>query len=164
MLFRSHWLFNLPAAKIDVVIHPQSLIHSMVQYKDGSIISQMGPSDMRVPISSVLGWPKRIASNVTPLDLLQNSALNFMPLDENRFKCFKLAKLALEQGGYYPCVLNAANEIAVSLFLKKKIGFLQIGDMVESALNEFSTTLTIDTIDNIVEIDRMARLLSATLG
>ncbi|OGT52520.1 MAG: 1-deoxy-D-xylulose-5-phosphate reductoisomerase [Gammaproteobacteria bacterium RIFCSPHIGHO2_12_FULL_41_15] len=153
----AHWLFAMPAETIDVIIHPQSLIHSMVQYADGSILSQMGPSDMRVPISAVLGWPKRIPSNVAPLDLLKQPSLHFEALDEVRYPCFRLAKQAFIAGGAYPCVLNAANEVAVSDFMAGKIKFTQIAEQVDAAMQRFSGG-SADTLEDLVAIDQLQRI------
>ena len=152
----AHWLFAMPAADIDVVIHPQSLIHSMVRYKDQSVISQMGPSDMRVPIASVLGWPQRIDANVPTFDLLSQPSLTFAELDEKRFPCFKLAMQALAAGGGYPCVLNAANEVAVAAFLAGELAFTDIAQQVEQALENYSGS-EVDSLSTLSELDAEIR-------
>ncbi len=133
-LIEAHWLFNCPPEKLEVVIHPQSVIHSMVRYRDGSVLAQLGNPDMRTPIAYCLGLPERIDSGVGELDFGALSALTFQKPDFNRFPCLKLAYQAMNAGGAAPCVLNAANEVAVAAFLDKRIKFTDIAQVVAHCL------------------------------
>ena len=133
-LIEAHWLFNCPPEKLEVVIHPQSVIHSMVRYRDGSVLAQLGNPDMRTPIAYCLGLPERIDSGVGQLDFGALSALTFQKPDFDRFPCLKLAYQAMNAGGAAPCVLNAANEVAVAAFLDKRIKFTDIAQVVAHCL------------------------------
>ena len=133
-LIEAHWLFNCPPEKLEVVIHPQSVIHSMVRYRDGSVLAQLGNPDMRTPIAYCLGLPERIDSGVAELDFGALSALTFQKPDFDRFPCLKLAYQAMNAGGAAPCVLNAANEVAVAAFLDKRIKFTDIAKVVAYCL------------------------------
>ena len=133
-LIEAHWLFNCPPEKLEVVIHPQSVIHSMVRYRDGSVLAQLGNPDMRTPIAYCLGLPERIDSGVGELDFGALSALTFQKPDFDRFPCLKLAYQAMNAGGAAPCVLNAANEVAVAAFLDKRIKFTDITKVVAHCL------------------------------
>lgn len=133
-LIEAHWLFNCPPEKLEVVIHPQSVIHSMVRYRDGSVLAQLGNPDMRTPIAYCLGLPERIDSGVGELDFGALSALTFQKPDFDRFPCLKLAYQAMNAGGAAPCVLNAANEVAVAAFLDKHIKFTDIAKVVAHCL------------------------------
>ncbi len=133
-LIEAHWLFNCPPEKLEVVIHPQSVIHSMVRYRDGSVLAQLGNPDMRTPIAYCLGLPERIDSGVGELDFGALSALTFQKPDFDRFPCLKLAYQAMNAGGAAPCVLNAANEVAVATFLDKRIKFTDIAKVVAHCL------------------------------
>ena len=133
-LIEAHWLFNCPPEKLEVVIHPQSVIHSMVRYRDGSVLAQLGNPDMRTPIAYCLGLPERIDSGVGELDFGALSALTFQKPDFDRFPCLKLAYQAMNAGGAAPCVLNAANEVAVAAFLDKRIKFTDIVKVVAHCL------------------------------
>lgn len=133
-LIEAHWLFNCPPEKLEVVIHPQSVIHSMVRYRDGSVLAQLGNPDMRTPIAYCLGLPERIDSGVSELDFGALSALTFQKPDFDRFPCLKLAYQAMNAGGAAPCVLNAANEVAVAAFLDKRIKFTDIAKVVAHCL------------------------------
>ena len=133
-LIEAHWLFNCPPEKLEVVIHPQSVIHSMVRYRDGSVLAQLGNPDMRTPIAYCLGLPERIHSGVSELDFGALSALTFQKPDFDRFPCLKLAYQAMNAGGAAPCVLNAANEVAVAAFLDKRIKFTDIAKVVAHCL------------------------------
>lgn len=133
-LIEAHWLFNCPPEKLEVVIHPQSVIHSMVRYRDGSVLAQLGNPDMRTPIAYCLGLPERIDSGVGELDFGTLSALTFQKPDFDRFPCLKLAYQAMNAGGAAPCVLNAANEVAVAAFLDKRIKFTDIVKVVAHCL------------------------------
>jgi 1-deoxy-D-xylulose-5-phosphate reductoisomerase len=132
------WLFDLPPDAVDVVVHPQSIIHSMVQYRDGSVLAQMGNPDMRTPIAYGLAWPERIDSGVAPLDLIAVGKLDFEAPDESRFPCLRLAREAVAAGGTAMASCNAANEVAVAAFLEEKISFGDIPRVVESTLERVS--------------------------
>ena len=141
-LIEAHWLFNCPPEKLEVIIHPQSVIHSMVRYRDGSVLAQLGNPDMRTPIAYCLGLPERIDSGVGELDFGALSALTYQEPDFDRFPCLKLAYQAMNAGGAAPCVLNAANEVAVAAFLDKRIKFTDIAKVVAHCLaQDFSNGL-----------------------
>jgi 1-deoxy-D-xylulose-5-phosphate reductoisomerase len=133
-VIEAHWLFGAPPERIEVVIHPQSVIHSMVEYADGSVIAQLGNPDMRTPIAHALAYPDRIEAGVASLDLCRIGQLSFEPPDFKRFPCLRLAYEALEQGGSAPAVLNAANEVAVDAFLHAGLPFTRIPEIIEQAL------------------------------
>ena len=137
-LIEASYLFERPSAEIDVVIHPQSIVHSMVEYVDGSVLAQMGSPDMRTPIAYALGWPDRMAAPVERLDLTRLSGLTFFDPDTHKFPALRLAREALESGGFFPNVLNAANEVAVAAFLSDIIGFLDIAEVVARSIEETS--------------------------
>ncbi len=155
-VIEAHWLFNAPAKRIEVVVHPQSVIHSMVRYYDGSVLAQLGNPDMRTPIAYCLGLPERIESGVPALDFTSLSNLTFEDASIERFPCLGLAFDALTAGGDAPCVLNAANEIAVDSFLKKEIAFTQISSVVAACLNHIDISLSED-IDSLLEKDNRVR-------
>lgn len=155
-LIEACWLFNATPDQIQVVIHPESIIHSLISYKDGSVISQMGNPDMRTPIASALAWPERIASGVEPLDLFEVASLHFERPDHTRFPCLRFAEAAVTLGGTASAILNAANEVAVSGFLENKIRFSDIATVVEKALSEVAAH-NADTLDVILADDRSAR-------
>jgi 1-deoxy-D-xylulose-5-phosphate reductoisomerase len=134
-VIEAHWLFSMPADQIDVVIHPQSIVHSMVQYSDGSVLAQMGNPDMRTPIAYGLGFPDRIEAGVSPLDLTAVGKLEFEAVDFDRYPCLKLAYDALKSGQTACVVLNAANEIAVEAFLTYQLGYLDISKVVAQSLD-----------------------------
>ena len=154
----AHLLFGLPAEQIEIVVHPQSVIHSMVAYRDGSVLAQLGTPDMRVPISHALGWPSRIASPAERLDFTTLAPLTFERPDSGRFPSLRLAREALALGGFAPTVLNAANEVAVAAFLARRIGFLDIARVVEDVLA--ATSLSSERVESIQQVqaaDREAR-------
>lgn len=153
------WLFGLKAEQIEVVVHPQSIIHSMVSYNDGSVIAQMGNPDMRTPIAYCMAWPDRIKSGVEPLDLTKIATLNFEKPDLIRFPNLQLAADSFESGGILPAVLNASNEIAVEAFLNKRIGFLQIAQCNDYCLQNTSNQAA-SSIETVLEADRLSRLLA----
>ncbi|MBX7148059.1 1-deoxy-D-xylulose-5-phosphate reductoisomerase [bacterium] len=155
-VMEARWLFNMPTSKIGVVVHPQSIIHSMVEYNDGSVLAQMGNPDMRVPIAYALSYPRRIETGTTPLDLPKLSQLTFFEPDLVRFPSLKLAFDVAEKADTYPAVLNAANEIAVDAFLKEKIGFVDIPKIVENTLLAHKAC-KLTSLDVVVESDRWAR-------
>jgi 1-deoxy-D-xylulose-5-phosphate reductoisomerase len=163
-VIEAHWLFGLPAEQIEVLIHPQSIIHSMVEYVDGSVLAQLGNPDMRTPIAHALAWPERMTSGVASLDLARSPALQFEHPDAQRFPCLGLAFAALRAGGGAPTVLNAANEIAVQAFLDGSLRFADIAPLVHDVLAESSTTAP-DSIDAVLATDQEARELArAWLG
>jgi len=155
-VIEAHWLFGAPRDRIAVVIHPQSIIHSMVEYRDGSTLAQLGQPDMRTPIAYALSYPERIDSGVQPLDLTRVGRLDFSPPDLERFMCLRLAYEALAQGGTAPAVLNAANEVAVSGFLAGEIRFPRIGELIENVMAEVPVAPA-DSLDAVLSADRMAR-------
>lgn len=128
------WIFDLAPERVDVVVHPQSIVHSMVQYLDGSVLAQLGNPDMRTAIAYGLGWPERVASGVAPLDLVTTARLDFEAPDESRFPCLRLAREAVAAGGTAMAVCNAANEIAVAAFLDNRIRFTDIPAVIERTL------------------------------
>jgi 1-deoxy-D-xylulose-5-phosphate reductoisomerase len=165
-VIEARWLFDVPAERIDVVVHPQSIVHSMVEFCDRSIIAQLGVTDMRLPIQYAFSYPKRWAAPVPPLDITRTGALEFHAPDEGRFPCLRLAYRALQHGGAWPVVLNAANEVAVDAFLRGKIGFLDIPRTIESALTAADHELGAPaTLADIRSADAWARAFSArTIG
>lgn len=155
-VIEAHWLFGAPADRIEVVIHPQSVIHSMVSYADGSVLAQLGNPDMRTPIANAMAYPQRIASGVAPLDLAQIAQLSFAPPDFQRFPCLKLAYDALRAGGTLAAILNAANEVAVQAFLDRRIGFGKIALLIDEVMSAIPNRQA-DDIDALLEQDRQAR-------
>ncbi|PJI10183.1 MULTISPECIES: 1-deoxy-D-xylulose-5-phosphate reductoisomerase [Clostridium] len=149
-VIEAHWLFNADYDAIQVLVHPQSIVHSMVEYKDGSVIAQLGPTDMRLPIQYALNYPERKKRVVKPLDFYTTPDLHFEKPDFNTFKCLKLAYEAGKAGGLMPTILNSANEYAVNLFLDGKIKFIEIQEIIEDALNHFQNLNNI-TAHTIVE-------------
>jgi len=149
-------LFAISEQFVTVVVHPQSIIHSMVQYVDGSTLAQMGNPDMCTPIAHALAWPERIQTHVPALDLFANQQLDFQEPDTIRFPALKLARQAMQSGGLAPAILNAANEIAVAAFLQHNIGFTEIAQVVEHTLNQVEGGAT-ESIERILQVDRMAR-------
>ena len=155
-VIEARWLFNASPEQIQVVIHPQSVIHSMVEYVDGSIIAQLGNPDMRTPIAYALGFPERIVSGVGSLDLFTIGRLDFEEPDMSRFPCLRLAYEALKRGETAPAILNAANEVAVEAFLDEKMPFMAIPDMIEAVMEKVSV-FSADTLDKVLQADEMAR-------
>lgn len=155
-LIEAHHLFRMPEEKIDIVVHPQSVIHSLVAYVDGSVLAQLGSPDMRTPIAYALGWPRRIPSPAPRLDLAAIGQLTFESPDPTRFPALRLARRALQSGGAAPTVLNAANEVAVQAFLSRGIGFLDIARVVEQTL-EAMEPVSLASIDDVLTQDRRAR-------
>ena len=158
-IIEASFLFGLSASQIEVVIHPQSIVHSFVYFDDGSVLSQLGLPDMRSAIAYALSHPGRIKSGVKALDLTQQESLEFHQPDLKKYKCLELAYLALEQGKSAPGTLNAANEVAVNAFLKNKIGFLDIPEVVEKTLQEVSCQ-NLDTLESVVENDQLSRKIA----
>jgi 1-deoxy-D-xylulose-5-phosphate reductoisomerase len=156
-VIEAHWLFNASADDIQVVVHPQSVIHSMVQYVDGSVLAQLGNPDMRTPIAYALAWPERIASGVAPLDLFAIAKLDFVAPDFERFPCLALAYRALREGGTVPALLNAANEVAVAAFLDNMIAFLDIPRLIESVMGSVARR-EVHQLQDVLDADAAARV------
>jgi 1-deoxy-D-xylulose-5-phosphate reductoisomerase len=150
------WLFDLPIDRIRVVLHPQSILHSLVEYEDGSMLAQLGSPDMRIPISHALGWPERIESGAPPLDLLATGTLQFEQADLQRFPCLALAGQAWRAGGTAPTILNAANEIAVQAFLERRLAFTSIPRVIDYVLGRCDIRKA-STLETILEDDALAR-------
>ena len=155
-LIEAHFLFGLPSEQLDVVIHPQSVIHSMVEFVDGSVLAQLGSPDMRIPIAYALAWPERMPTPARRLDLASIARLDFEEPDLERFPALRLAREALESGGGAPIVLNAANEVAVASFLAGEIGFPDIARLVQDTLDRASYDRP-NSIGDVLEIDRVTR-------
>ena len=158
-VIEAFWLFGLPLQKIKVLIHPQSVVHSMVRYRDGSVLAQLGQPDMRTPIAYGLAWPERIEAGVSPLSLTQLAALSFTEPELDRFPCLSLAFSAAAAAGTAPTVLNAANEIAVAGFLEQGLPYLQIPVVVDKVLNMISS-VNADSLELILDVDGRARRIA----
>lgn len=158
-VIEAHWLFGTPPDRIDVLIHPQSIIHSMVQFTDGSLKAQLGVPDMRLPIIYALTWPERVVTELPRPDLAETGSLTFGEPDTARFRCLALARAALKEGGNMPCALNAANEVAVAAFLREQIGFNDIAGTVEFVLakTSFNSEASLSTY---AETDNLSRRLA----
>lgn len=161
-MIEAKWLFNLRPEQIQIVIHPQSIIHSMVQFEDGSIKAQMGMPDMRIPIQYALSFPKRIRNNFPRFDFMKNNTLSFEEPDVKTFKNLGLSKEALSKGGNLPCIMNAANEIAVYAFLRNRINFLDMTDVIEKTMQSI-TFIEKPTLEEYFESDGEARNFAADL-
>lgn len=159
-LIEAAYLFPVDPARIEIVVHPQSIVHSMVEYVDGSILAQLGPSDMRVPIAHALAWPERMEVPVERLDFAKIGSLCFEAPDEQRFPALRLAREVLRAGGARPAVLNAANEVAVAAFLGGAIGFLAIAALVEEVVTSFDPSPP-TSLEDVLEIDRASRARAA---
>ena len=162
-LIEAYHLFPVSAERIEVVVHPQSVIHSLVEYVDGSVLAQLGPADMRVPIAYTLAWPERMETPCERLDLVRIGSLDFEEPDLERFPALALARAALDAGGAKPGILNAANEVAVASFLASGIGFLDIASVVGEVLARYDPAAP-TSIDEVLEIDRQARLVAAEVA
>ncbi|EKG42404.1 1-deoxy-D-xylulose-5-phosphate reductoisomerase [Pseudomonas syringae] len=158
-LIEACWLFDARPDQVEVVIHPQSVIHSLVDYVDGSVLAQLGNPDMRTPIANALAWPARVDSGVAPLDLFRIGKLDFQAPDEERFPCLRLARQAAEAGGSAPAMLNAANEVAVAAFLDGRIRYLEIAGIIEEVLDHEPVT-AVEGLDAVFAADAKARLLA----
>ena len=152
----AHWEFDMEPAGIQVVIHPQSVIHSMVRYQDGAIMAQLGIADMRIPIAYALAYPHRIKGSWEPLDLTKQGELNFLPVEKKRYPALALAYEALYEGGTMPAVLNAANEVAVAAFLAGRIGFRESHRIIDRTMQRHQTTHA-KNVDDVIDVDRWAR-------
>ena len=161
-LIEAHHLFALPSNRIDILVHPQSVIHSMVEYVDGSTLAQLGSPDMRIPIAHTLAWPHRMDTPAEKLDLAKIATLSFEPPDPVRFPALRLARQALEAGGAVPIVLNAVNEVAVAAFLDRAIGFLDIARLVEDAMDRSTASAPL-SIAEVIDIDSAARTIANSL-
>jgi 1-deoxy-D-xylulose-5-phosphate reductoisomerase len=155
-VIEAHWLFNISADQIDVVIHPQSIVHSLVELTDGSVIAQLGVTDMRLPIQYACSYPERWDGSLPTLDLTQAGRLEFLAPDVDRFPCLGLAYRALRAAGTLPVVLNAANEVAVEAFLDGKLGFTSISRVIERSMNAH-TVERVSTLDDVRRVDAWAR-------
>ncbi|HEX7914330.1 1-deoxy-D-xylulose-5-phosphate reductoisomerase [Rudaea sp.] len=155
-VIEAHWLFGATPMQIEVVVHPQSLVHSLVEYADGSVLAQLGNPDMRTALAHALAWPERIDAGVAPLDLVKSGALQFEAPDRDTFRCLDLAYRALVEGGTAPTVLNAANEVAVGAFLEGSLPFLAIAELIEATLDAISAE-PVAGIEHLVHVDLTAR-------
>jgi 1-deoxy-D-xylulose-5-phosphate reductoisomerase len=155
-VIEARWLFDMAPSKIDIMVHPQSIIHSMVEFVDGSIVAQLGTADMRQPIQYALTYPERVVSPVAPLDWASAGKLEFCPPDRAKFPCIALAYRAIETGGTCPSVLNAADEIAVDAFLRREIAFTDIPKLIQAALDAHEPQSG-SLLDAVVDADRWAR-------
>ncbi|MNQ52922.1 1-deoxy-D-xylulose 5-phosphate reductoisomerase [compost metagenome] len=158
-LIEACWLFDARPSQVEVVIHPQSVIHSLVDYVDGSVLAQLGNPDMRTPIANALAWPERIDSGVPPLDLFAIARLDFQAPDEHRFPCLRLARQAAEAGNSAPAMLNAANEVAVAAFLDGRVRYPEIASIIEEVLN-LEPVVAVDDLDAVFTADTKARVLA----
>jgi 1-deoxy-D-xylulose-5-phosphate reductoisomerase len=161
-VIEAKWLFGLKEEQIDVIVHPQSIIHSIVQFEDGSMKAQMGLPDMKLPIQYALGYPQRIKSNFPRFDFMEYPSLTFEKPDVESFRNLSLAYKAMSKGGNMACVLNAANEVVVEAFLKDKIGFLEMSDVIENCM-EKSTFVAVPTYDDFVSTNEQGRMLANEL-
>jgi len=161
-MIEARWLFGVAPERIEVLIHPESIVHSMVEYLDGSVLAQLGNPDMRTPIAQALAWPGRVDAGVSPLDLAQIGALNFAAPDPTRFPCLALARDALVAGGSAPATLSAANEVAVAAFLERSIGFLDIAGVCAEALSRLPAH-AMNSLDDALDADRAGRSLAREL-
>ncbi|MBS7663460.1 1-deoxy-D-xylulose-5-phosphate reductoisomerase [Pseudomonas lalucatii] len=159
-LIEACWLFDARPEQVEVVIHPQSVIHSLVDYVDGSVLAQLGNPDMRTPISHALAWPQRIDSGVAPLDLFAVARLDFQAPDEQRFPCLRLARQAAEAGGTAPAMLNAANEVAVAAFLERRVRFPEIAGIIDQVLNT-EPVVAVESLETVLAADQQARQLAS---
>jgi 1-deoxy-D-xylulose-5-phosphate reductoisomerase len=164
-IIEAHWLFGFPSEKIDVLIHPESVVHSMIEFRDGSVIAQMSVPDMRLPIQYALNYPDRLAMNGDSqgLDLTALSKLRFAAPDTRRFPCLDLAREALRKGGSLPCALNAADEVAVEAFLAHRLGFSDIPRVIERVLEQTTHAQSCSSLDDVLECDHEARRLALEL-
>jgi 1-deoxy-D-xylulose-5-phosphate reductoisomerase len=158
-VIEAHWLFNIPAEKIQVVVHPQSVIHSLVQYVDGSVLAELGNPDMRTPIAQALAYPERIDSGVDPLDLFDVAALHFERPDFDRFPCLGLAYRALKDGASAPATMNAANEVAVQRFLEGRIGFVDISRVIARVMEQIPVS-DLYSLEDVLAADAVARRMA----
>jgi 1-deoxy-D-xylulose-5-phosphate reductoisomerase len=161
-VIEAKWLFGLQTSQIDVIVHPQSIIHSLVQFEDGSIKAQLGLPDMRLPIQYALAYPQRLKSEFPRFDFMQYPSFTFEKPDRETFRCLDLAYFALEKGGNMPCILNAANEIAVNLFLQDKIRFIDIPELIENCMAK-SVYVASPSLDDYLSTDKETRQMASQL-
>nr|NIT56201.1 1-deoxy-D-xylulose-5-phosphate reductoisomerase [Fodinibius sp.]NIV11235.1 1-deoxy-D-xylulose-5-phosphate reductoisomerase [Fodinibius sp.]NIY24784.1 1-deoxy-D-xylulose-5-phosphate reductoisomerase [Fodinibius sp.] len=161
-IIEAHWMFDMPLDKIEAVVHPQSVIHSVVTFTDGSSKAQLGPPTMQVPILYALTYPERTTLDAPRLDWQSAFDLTFEPVDYDRFPCLRLATEAIEEGGVAPAILNAANEIAVERFLNKEIAYIDIPKVIESCLDQLNNSGSV-TLESLKSIDQRARKLALTI-
>lgn len=159
-VIEAKWLFNLQPEQIEVIVHPQSIVHSLVEFQDGSMKAQLGEPDMHLPIQFALGYPKRLNKRWEDFSFTEHGTLHFYPPDLDTFRCLALALDAMARGGSAPCILNAANEVAVQAFLDREIGFMEIPEVVEACLDQ-QTNLAKPTLEDYLRIDRETRQLAA---
>lgn len=165
-LIEAQHLFSLAPSQLDVLVHPQSIVHALIAYDDGSVLAQMATPDMRVAISSCLNWPDRLESGAQQLDLAATGLLSFAPPDLRRFPCLRLAREAMQKGGAAPCILNAANEIAVDAYLQERIGFNDIASIIEASVEKSEKSgfaRNIATLDDVISVDGESRRIAASL-
>jgi 1-deoxy-D-xylulose-5-phosphate reductoisomerase len=155
-MIEARWLFGVDPAKIEAVIHPQSLIHSFVEFVDGSMMAQVSEPDMRYPIQYAMTYPERKAGIFPPFDFTKNGTMTFFQPDKEKFLCLELASFAMREGRSYPCFLNAANEVLVDRFLKQKISWMEIGTKLEKLISSHEAQNLL-TLDAILEVDGLAR-------
>jgi 1-deoxy-D-xylulose-5-phosphate reductoisomerase len=158
-VIEAHWLFGMQPQQIEVVIHPQSTIHSMVEFVDGSVLAQLGPTDMRMPIQYALTYPERVASNQVALDWRRLKRLDFAKVSTRRFPCLRLAREALKKGGALPCALNAADEVAVGAFLERRLPFLGIPEVIERVLGQ-TPRMRFEKMEDVLTADTEARRMA----
>jgi 1-deoxy-D-xylulose-5-phosphate reductoisomerase len=158
----ARWEFDMDPSRIEVVIHPQSVVHSMVRYQDGSIIAQLGIPDMRIPIAYALAYPHRLKGDWKPLELTRQGTLSFLPVERERYPALQLAYDALKEGGTMPVALNASNEIAVAAFLEHRIGFREIHRIIDKTMQGHVSRRPRE-VDEILEVDRWAREKAGSL-
>jgi 1-deoxy-D-xylulose-5-phosphate reductoisomerase len=158
-IIEAHWLFGFPSEQIDVLIHPESVVHSMIEFRDGSVMAQMSVPDMRLPIQYALNYPDRLAMNGDSqgLDLIALSKLRFAAPDTRRFPCLDLAREALRRGGSFPCALNAADEVAVEAFLAQRLRFSDIPRVIEGVLEQTTHAQSFSSLDDVLACDQEAR-------
>jgi 1-deoxy-D-xylulose-5-phosphate reductoisomerase len=159
-IIEARWLFGFPSEQIDVLIHPESVVHSMVEFRDGSVMAQMSVPDMRLPIQYALNYPDRLAmkGDSQGLDLITRSKLRFAPPDTRRFPCLDLAREALRRGGALPCALNAADEVAVEAFLAQRLRFSDIPRVIERVLEQTTHTASCNSLEEVLDCDQEARV------
>lgn len=161
-VIEAHWLFDMPCEKIEVVVHPQSVIHSLVEYEDGSLIAQMSEPSMLIPIQYALTYPERKKGLLSPFDFFKNEVLQFSKPDLDKFPCLRLAFQAIEQGGSAACYMNAANEVLVHRFLKKNISWMEIAEKLENLMSSHQT-VNLNSLDDILAVDKEARQQAALI-
>jgi len=161
-MIEAKWLFGVEPKQIEVLVHPQSIIHSMVQFKDSSVIAQIGQPDMRIPIQYAFSYPERLKSDFQPIDFFKIASLTFEKPDTDKFRNLQFAYQAIEKGGNMPCIMNAANEIAVAAFLDEKMGYLTMSDLIEKTMQQTSFVAS-PSLDDYLNTDAEARTIARSL-